>query len=249
MMAWNFRKSIKIAPGFKINIGKRGTSMTMGPKGAKVTFGSNGTYVSSGLPGTGIFYRKKISSTNNEGNYYSSNINEPSILTIIIGIIIVVVCVVLFFSSFGWDWMIGGSRSFSSYGVHYHKSNAIDVSWTKYLFYPLIVIGTIYGIFVVRAGFSSNNDIDTDNNDLETLDGNDNVSENQSVLTKNQKSSDIQSELHRILDPVCNDIKEKRTTAKDRVLKNATSASKRSLVKDITKDVLKELSSNNESNI
>ena len=240
-MAWNFRKSIKIAPGFKINIGKRGTSMTMGPKGAKVTFGSNGTYVSSGLPGTGILYRKKISSTNSGGNYYSSNINEPSILTIIIGIIIVVVCVVLFFSSFGWDWIIGSGRSFSSHGVHYHKSNVVDLSWTKFLFYPLVVIGTIYGIFVVRAGFSSNNDI----NDLETLDGNNNVSENQSVITKNQKSSDIQSELLRILDPVCKDIKEKRTTAKDRVLKNATSASKRSLVREITKDVLKELSSKN----
>lgn len=36
-MGIQFRKSIKIAPGIKINIGKKNTSVSVGPSGAKVT--------------------------------------------------------------------------------------------------------------------------------------------------------------------------------------------------------------------
>ena len=40
-MGIQFRKSIKIAPGIKINIGKKNTSVSVGPSGAKVTMGTN----------------------------------------------------------------------------------------------------------------------------------------------------------------------------------------------------------------
>lgn len=60
-MGIQFRKSIKIAPGIKINIGKKNTSVSVGPSGAKVTMGTNGTHVSAGIPGTGVYYREKVS--------------------------------------------------------------------------------------------------------------------------------------------------------------------------------------------
>lgn len=55
-MGWRFRKSIKIAPGIKINIGKKGvSSLSVGPRGAHINIGKNGTNLSTGIPGTGIY--------------------------------------------------------------------------------------------------------------------------------------------------------------------------------------------------
>ena len=59
-MGFRLRKSIKIAPGLRVNVGKRGVSMTAGRRGASVTVGGRGTYANVGLPGTGISYRQKI---------------------------------------------------------------------------------------------------------------------------------------------------------------------------------------------
>lgn len=55
-MGWRFRKSIKIAPGIKINIGKKGiSSVSVGPRGAHINVGKNGTNLSTGIPGTGLY--------------------------------------------------------------------------------------------------------------------------------------------------------------------------------------------------
>ncbi|HEY5835005.1 DUF4236 domain-containing protein [Streptomyces sp.] len=51
-MPLTFRKSIKIAPGVRINIGKKSRSITVGPKWLKRTWSSTGrTTTSSDLPG------------------------------------------------------------------------------------------------------------------------------------------------------------------------------------------------------
>lgn len=57
-MGFRFRRSVKIAPGVRINIGKKGTSLTVGKRGAKVTVGKKGVRTTVGLPGTGISYSK-----------------------------------------------------------------------------------------------------------------------------------------------------------------------------------------------
>lgn len=55
-MGWRFRKSIKLAPGIKINIGKKGiSSLSVGPRGAHINAGKNGTSLSTGIPGTGLY--------------------------------------------------------------------------------------------------------------------------------------------------------------------------------------------------
>ena len=56
-MSWRFRKSIKIAPGVRINFGKSSTSLSIGGKGFHRTYSSTGRVTDSiGIPGTGISY-------------------------------------------------------------------------------------------------------------------------------------------------------------------------------------------------
>jgi len=55
-MGFRFRKSVKIAPGVKVNFGKRGTSFTVGNKYARTTFGNGRRTNSISLPGTGLSY-------------------------------------------------------------------------------------------------------------------------------------------------------------------------------------------------
>ncbi|MDR3138454.1 MAG: DUF4236 domain-containing protein [Treponema sp.] len=55
-----FRKSIKIAPGLKINLSKSGVSTTIGAKGLSANIGDRGAYLNTGIPGTGVSARHKI---------------------------------------------------------------------------------------------------------------------------------------------------------------------------------------------
>lgn len=56
-MGFNFRKSLKIAPGVRLNITKKGiSSVSLGGKGARVNLGKKGTKTTVGLPGTGLSY-------------------------------------------------------------------------------------------------------------------------------------------------------------------------------------------------
>lgn len=53
-MAFRFRKSVKIAPGIRLNFSKSGVSTSIGRRGATVNISKRGTRVTAGLPGTGI---------------------------------------------------------------------------------------------------------------------------------------------------------------------------------------------------
>ncbi len=77
-MGLRFRKSIKIAPGLKINISKSGISATIGGRGSSVNIGNKGTYLNLGIPGMGISYREKISGKTNIPEYESlqSNVDD-----------------------------------------------------------------------------------------------------------------------------------------------------------------------------
>lgn len=56
-MGFNFRKSFKIAPGLRLNVGKKGiSSVSIGGKGARVNVSKNGTRTTVGIPGTGLSY-------------------------------------------------------------------------------------------------------------------------------------------------------------------------------------------------
>ena len=78
-MGLRFRKSIKIAPGLKVNLNKNSISATVGTKGSHYTVNSKGKRTASvGIPGTGIYYTESSGGKNNnstarndDNNFYS----------------------------------------------------------------------------------------------------------------------------------------------------------------------------------
>ena len=59
-MGFRFRRSIRLAPGVRLNLSSRGLSATVGPRGANVNVGPHGTYVNVGIPGTGLSSRTRV---------------------------------------------------------------------------------------------------------------------------------------------------------------------------------------------
>lgn len=55
-MGFRFRDSLRIAPGIRQNLGKRGASLSIGGRGATVNVGKDGVRTTVGIPGTGISY-------------------------------------------------------------------------------------------------------------------------------------------------------------------------------------------------
>lgn len=53
---FRFRRSVKILPGIRLNIGKRSSSISLGGRGAHYTIGPSGNRTTVGLPGTGLSY-------------------------------------------------------------------------------------------------------------------------------------------------------------------------------------------------
>lgn len=59
-MSLRFRRSIRLAPGLRLNLGKRGMSLSAGVRGAGVTLGSRGVWGNVGVPGTGVSVRERL---------------------------------------------------------------------------------------------------------------------------------------------------------------------------------------------
>jgi hypothetical protein len=59
-MGLRFRKSFKLFPGARINIGLRGVSASFGVPGARVTVGRRGTYGTVGIPGSGLSFTQRL---------------------------------------------------------------------------------------------------------------------------------------------------------------------------------------------
>lgn len=64
-MGFRFRKSVKIAPGIRLNFGKKSASVSLGGKGARFTINNKGKKTASfGIPGTGIYYTESVGGKN-----------------------------------------------------------------------------------------------------------------------------------------------------------------------------------------
>lgn len=59
-MGWNFRKTINLGGGFRINFSKRGIGASAGVKGFRIGLNPRGKNVHVSIPGTGIYYRKNL---------------------------------------------------------------------------------------------------------------------------------------------------------------------------------------------
>ena len=78
-MGLRFRKSVKIAPGVKLNLNKKSTSVTFGGKGFHHTVSSTGKRTSTvGIPGTGLSYSKTSNPKNNKTNTFNNDSNLSS---------------------------------------------------------------------------------------------------------------------------------------------------------------------------
>lgn len=59
-MGFRFRRSVRIAPGIRINLSKSGLSYSFGGRGATVNVGPKGTRATYGIPGTGLTYSEQL---------------------------------------------------------------------------------------------------------------------------------------------------------------------------------------------
>ena len=67
-MGLKFQKSIKVAPGVKLNLNTNSTSVTIGTKGAHYTVNSNGKKTTSAsIPGTGLSYVSTTGGSKKQG--------------------------------------------------------------------------------------------------------------------------------------------------------------------------------------
>ena len=67
-MGFRFRKSVRLLPGVKLNIGKNGVTTTIGGPGASINVGKRGTRGTVGIPGTGISYSENLSPSQSPSN-------------------------------------------------------------------------------------------------------------------------------------------------------------------------------------
>jgi Protein of unknown function (DUF4236) len=58
-MPFGFRKSVKLAPGLRLNLSKRSAGVSFGPRGAKLSVNSRGQRRAS-LGWGGFFWRKRL---------------------------------------------------------------------------------------------------------------------------------------------------------------------------------------------
>jgi hypothetical protein len=58
-MSWGYRRSRRIAPGIRVNLGKRGVGVSFGPRHAKLSVNSRGRR-SLYLSALGFFFRKRL---------------------------------------------------------------------------------------------------------------------------------------------------------------------------------------------
>lgn len=105
-MGLNFKKSINLGKGFKLNVGKKSVGISGGVKGARVSVNSSGRKTATfSLPGTGLSYSvnlnklfkgnssKKKKSGSSDKN---TGININLILIIIILILIAIIGIAVY---------------------------------------------------------------------------------------------------------------------------------------------------------
>src|SRR5690554_1935012 len=66
-MAFRFQRRIRLAPGVRLNLSKRGLGLSVGPRGASLSMGPRGVHGHAGIPGTGLAYRRKLSGAGARG--------------------------------------------------------------------------------------------------------------------------------------------------------------------------------------
>jgi len=111
-MGLNFRKSINLGKGFKLNIGKGSVGISGGVKGARVSMNSKGRKTATfSIPGTGISYTLNLNklfkgkTSKKKGSDEKDNDNEDENtinINLVLVLIIVVLLVIIGAAAFAW---------------------------------------------------------------------------------------------------------------------------------------------------
>lgn len=78
-MTIRLRRSIKLAPGIRMNLSGSGISWTLGPRGVSVGVGKRGGYLNTGIPGTGLFSRTNLTGSTSRDSHPNKKTIEVTI--------------------------------------------------------------------------------------------------------------------------------------------------------------------------
>ena len=78
-MGVRFRKSFKLAPGIRANIGLGGGSLSIGKRGTSVNVGRQGVYSNLCLPGTGLSYRQRLDRQNKQARNSNNSLDKRDV--------------------------------------------------------------------------------------------------------------------------------------------------------------------------
>jgi Protein of unknown function (DUF4236) len=96
-VAFKFRRTLKIAPGLRLNLTHRGVSARVGTKGAGYTVNTDGSqHISAGIPGSGIHVSQQITSPRKR-NKKAKVISEPDTPKASLGRIVMTAAMTLVF--------------------------------------------------------------------------------------------------------------------------------------------------------
>lgn len=106
-MGLNFRKSVKIADGVKLNVGKKSAGVSVGGKYAGASFNTkSGARVRASIPGTGISYTKSLNSigkkSSSKSKSKSKKNSQKNTMQMVLTIIIAMVAVIFILAK-NWD--------------------------------------------------------------------------------------------------------------------------------------------------
>ena len=130
-MGFRFRKSIKLAPGVRVNLGKKSASVSVGGKGAHYTVSSTGRRTSSvGIPGTGLSYAETHTAGKKQGSA-PGEVSGPSRRTFkVCGIIMMVLAVLSIL--LGLIALSDGGAFLIAAGVVFALVGRFWLRWAKY---------------------------------------------------------------------------------------------------------------------
>lgn len=78
-MPLRFRRSIKIAPGIRLNLSGGGVSTTIGGRGFRTTVGKRGTTTTASIPGTGLSWSSTSGAGRSSTRGRSASITRPEV--------------------------------------------------------------------------------------------------------------------------------------------------------------------------
>lgn len=96
-MGFRFRRSIKVLPGVRLNVGKSGITTSIGAPGATVNIGGkDGARATAGIPGSGLSYTEHLHREPSPGQQPGQTSGFGLGKLLLIGLAVLAVYLVLF---------------------------------------------------------------------------------------------------------------------------------------------------------